>query len=191
MERACYRCGQTLDDSLAFCSSCGAPQIKVSRSPDQPAPEPGPVAPNSPHPIPPAAYDPASLVPGIDWWQFLRPVLPLAFLTGIATAVLPPLGFFVLLPANIVFSISRYRHRRPQPLRGGQGARMGAMTALLSFGVFLATFYLLWGTYRPLIVNKILETAAQNPDLQARQMMQWLATPEGLPIFMALFMGML
>ena len=117
--------------------------------------------------------------------------MPLSVLTGIVTAILPPLGFFVVLPAITILSISRYQHRRARSLRGGQGARMGALTAILSFAFFLATVSLLWGTYRPLIVNKIQEAAAQTPDAQTRQMMQWLATPEGLPVFLIMFMGMI
>jgi uncharacterized membrane protein len=191
MERACHRCGQTIDDNLAFCSSCGAPQIKVSRAPELPVPEAGSATPDLPHPAPVVAYDPSSLVSGIEWRHFLQVALPLSVLTGVVTVILPPLGFFVILPACTILSISRYQHRRARSLRGGQGARMGAMTATLSFGFFLATFSVLWGTYRSLIVGKIQEAAAQTPDLQARQMMQWLATPEGLPVFLIMFLGMI
>jgi hypothetical protein len=188
MERSCYRCGQTIDDSLLFCSSCGAPQIKVSR-PEPPPPEAGSAAPDSPGPAPVVAYGPASLVPGIEWRLFLRVALPLSALTGVVTAILPPIGILVVLPAITILSISRYQQRRSRSLRGGQGARMGALTAILSFGFFLAAFSLLWGSYRPMIVKQLLETAAQQPDPQIRQTVEWWATPEGLPVILAIFLG--
>jgi len=190
MERACYRCGQTIDDSLAFCSSCGAAQIRVSRPPEPPAPEADPAPPDSPGSIPVVAYGPAALVPGIEWRYFLQVALPLCVVTGVVTALLPPLGIFVVLPASTILSISRYQRRLSRALRGGQGARMGALTALFSLGFFLATFSVLWGTYRPLIVKQLLETAAQQPDPQIRQTVEWWATPEGLPVILAIFLGL-
>jgi hypothetical protein len=115
--------------------------------------------------------------------------LPLSALTGVVTAILPPIGILVVLPAITILSISRYQQRRSRSLRGGQGARMGALTAILSFGFFLAAFSLLWGSYRPMIVKQLLETAAQQPDPQIRQTVEWWATPEGLPVILAIFLG--
>ena len=124
---------------------------------------------------------------GIDWKYFLRTALPLAALTDVLTMILHPLAFFVLLPANLVWAISRYQRRRPIPIRSGQGARMGALMGLLSFAFFLAFFLVTvsfqHGQYRDIMVSRIHEIAAQNPDPQAQQMLQWFATPAGLVTF--------
>ncbi|HEV7675441.1 MAG TPA: hypothetical protein VGQ12_13000 [Candidatus Angelobacter sp.] len=124
---------------------------------------------------------------GIDWKYFLRTAAPLAALTDVLTMVLHPLAFFVLLPANLVWAISRYRRRRPIPIRSGQGARMGALMGLLSFAFFLAFFLVTVsvqrGQYRDIMVSRIHEIATQNPDPQAQQMLQWFATPDGLVVF--------
>ena len=189
MERDCYRCGQPINDSLAFCSSCGAPQIKVSRAPELPPSDSGSALPDSSRRAPVTAVEVASLGPRIEWRPFLRLALPLALLAGIVTAILPSLGFFVVLPAGTIFAILRYRQRRAHTLRGGQGARMGAATALLSFGFFVAAIVPGWPTLRPLLVTAIQERAAQTPDPQARQMAQWLATPEGAPVLLGAFLG--
>ena len=107
---------------------------------------------------------------GIDWKYFLFTALPLAALTDVLTMVLHPLAFFVLLPANLVWAISRYQRRRPIPIRSGQGARMGALMGLLSFAFFLAFFLVTvsfqHGQYRDMMVSRIHEIAAQNPDPQ-------------------------
>ena len=67
-----------------------------------------------------------ALSTGIAWKDFIRAAAPLAALTGILTVPLAPLGLFVLLPANLIWAIARYRRNRPLAIRAGQGARMGA-----------------------------------------------------------------
>ncbi len=64
----------------------------------------------------------------------------MAAFTGMLTVLLPALGLFVLLPASLIVAIYIYRRTRPAPMRGGQGARMGALMGLLSFGSFLVFF---------------------------------------------------
>jgi hypothetical protein len=132
---------------------------------------------------------------GIDWKYFLRTAAPLAFLTGMLTVALPALGLFILLPASLVWSIARYRRQRPVPLRRGQGAAMGTLIAVLSFGVFLFFFlagiYFKPSEYRDFALGRIHEAAARNPDPQSQQMLQWLATPDGLVVSTVIAMGMI
>jgi hypothetical protein len=75
----------------------------------------------------------------------------------------------------------------------GQGARMGAMMAALSFGFFLVSFFislsLFWADFRNTMIAKIHEIAAQNPDPQAQQMMQRFTTPDGFIVFTAMVLG--
>ncbi|HXO38470.1 MAG TPA: hypothetical protein VN872_07520 [Candidatus Acidoferrum sp.] len=189
MQSDCYRCGHPSEGQLAFCSACGAPQIRVSRAIQSPPEEPPASETDLPSgPLLDAAEprELATLV-GIDWKYFLRTAAPLAALTDVLTMVLHPLAFFVLLPANLLWAISRYRRRRPIPIRSGQGARMGALMGLLSFAFFLAFFLLSisfqHGQYRDIMVGRIHEIATQNPDPQAQQMLQWFATPDGLVVF--------
>lgn len=109
---------------------------------------------------------------------------------------LHPLALFVFLPANLVWAISRYRRNRPIAIRSGQGARMGALMGLLSFAFFLAFFLIglifQHGQYRDIMITKIHQISAQNPDPQAQQMLQWFTTPDGLITFtvFALVMGL-
>ena len=194
MQNICYRCGRPIEEQTPFCSACGAPQIRVS-TPEQPLEVPEKRPQDLPpelakRPFPP---DGLALSGGIAWKDFIHAATPLAAVTGILTVPLAPLGLFVLLPANLIWAIARYRRNRPISIRAGQGARMGALMGALSFGFFLACFLAtitLWRTqYRELMIARINEIAAQNPDLQAQQMTQWLATPHGLIVFTALGLG--
>lgn len=193
MQNICYRCGRPIEGQPAFCAACGAPQIRVSTpAPAENAQAPAPDLPSFPE----ARFSSSQglvLTSGIGWLDFIRAAAPLAALTGILTLALPPLGLFVLLPANLVWAISRYLRRRPMALRGGQGARMGAMMGALSFGFFLASFFaslsLFWADFHNVMVDRIHEIAAQNPDPQAQQMMRWFATPDGFVVFTAISLG--
>jgi hypothetical protein len=123
--------------------------------------------------------------PGIAWRHFLRLALPLALLTGIVTTLLFLPGLLVVLPATSIWAISRYQQRHHRLLRGGQGVRMGAMSAILSFGFFLAIIAPGLEKMRPSLVTQLQEKAAQTPDPQARQMVLWLATQDAWPVLIA------
>lgn len=193
MQNICYRCGDAIEGQPAFCPACGAPQIRVSARAQPLENAEAPAAdfqfPEAPFPATQGLF----LTSEISWRDFIRAAAPLAALTGILTLVLPPLGFFVLLPANLVWAISRYRRNRPLAIRAGQGARMGAMMGFLSFGFFLLSFFaglpLFWAGFHSAMLAKIHEIAAQNPDPQAQQMMQWFATPNGFITFTAIGLG--
>jgi hypothetical protein len=194
MQSICYRCGGPLEGQTTFCPACGAPQIRVS-TPAQPAEDAGTSAPGFPSftEAPFSASQGIALTAGIAWQDFIRAAAPQAAITGILTLLLPPLGLFVLLPANLVWAIARYLRRRPMALGSGQGARMGAMMGALSFGFFLIAFFacisLFWTEFRNVMIGRIYEIAAQNPDPQAQQITQWFATPHGFMVFTAISLG--
>ena len=195
MQRDCYRCRQPIEQQVAFCSACGAPQIRVSRPQEQPSEEPVlPEVELTTEQIAAVSGVPANLVgrSGIQWKSFARTAAPMAALTGMLTVLRPALGLFVFLPASLIVAIYIYRRTRPAPMRGRQGARMGALMGLLSFGSFLVFFLIAISLNQPkyheLIVGKIQEIAAQNPDQQAQQMLQWFATPDGMITFTVMFL---
>lgn len=198
MQRDCYRCGRPIEEQLAFCSACGAPQIRVSSASEQPPEIPDGLGPDltSSQPALPLPSPPGlARVDGIEWKYFLRTAAPLAALTGMLTLPLPPLGLFVLLPASLIWAISRYRQRHNAPLRSGQGARMGALMGLLSFGFFLAFFlttvFLNQAGYRKMMLGPIQERAAQFPDQQSQQVLQWFATTNGLIALTVMFLALI
>ena len=191
MQSDCHRCGHPIEGQLPFCPSCGAPQIRVSRAIELSQEEATASDSGLPAPSLPVSALPSELstTAGIDWKYFLRTAIPLAALTDVLTMTLHPLALFVLLPANLLWAISRYRRHRPIAIRSGQGARMGAMMGLLTFTFFFAFFLISISfqrtQYHDLMVSQIQQISAQNPDPQAQQILQWFTTPDGLIAFTA------
>ena len=195
MQRDCYRCGSPIEEQLAFCSTCGAPQIRVSRAPDPPSHAPDGLgsdltSSSQPAPLPPFPADLARGA-GIEWKYFLRITAPLAAFIGILTIPLTPLGLLVLLPASLIWSISRYRQRYPAPLRRRTRCAHGRSYGtpylwFLSGCCFLAAISLNPAKYRELVLNVTQEAATRNPDPQVQQTLQWFATPDGLIVFTAI-----
>jgi hypothetical protein len=190
MQRDCYRCGNPIEEQIAFCPACGAPQIRVSR-PIEPLAEVQdlPEAELTSDQVAAISSTPANLVgrSGIQWKSFARTATPLAALTGIFTVMAPPLGFFFLFPASLIAAIYIYRRTRPAPMRGGQGARMGALMGFLSFIFFMifliAIFFLKPSIYKASVIDAVQQVAAWNPDQQFQQLQQLVSTPEGLIAF--------
>jgi cytochrome b561 len=190
MQRDCYRCRQPIEEQVAFCSACGAPQIRVSRPQEQTSEEPTlPEVELTTEQIAAVSGVPANLVgrSGIQWKSFARTAAPMAALTGILTVLIPPLGYFILLPASLILSIHIYRRRRPAPMRGGQGARLGAMMGFFSFIFFaiflIGIFCLSPSVYQASVMDAIQQMASWNPGQQVQQLKQLASTHDGLVAF--------
>jgi len=92
---------------------------------------------------------------------------------GISSLIFGPVAWLILLPGSILLAMHLYRRRRPESLTGLQGAKMGAVTGLMSFAffaVFLGTFVTFdYGQYKQLI-----ETALASNPSTAQQLTQTL-----------------
>lgn len=171
-----------MEDGTPFCAQCGAPQIRVGGAESA-----------EPHSYPGVAGSPS--YPGstsIQWSQ----ALPSAALAGLIAAGLMfiPLGAFGLgMIAAGVLAVLFYRRRNPLGnLTPGIGARLGALSGILGFGmfgIFTAVEVLVFhsgGELRAALLEAVQQSVARTSDPQARQMLDYLKSPPGLALVMAL-----
>jgi hypothetical protein len=172
-----------VEDGLAFCPQCNAPQIRVAGAEAlAPAPEFTAAA-----QVSPAAVAPST---GIQWSQ----AVPAAALAGllVSFAIVIPLGAFgVGMAAAGVLSVLLYRRRIPSAnLTPAMGARLGAASGALGFGIFavLAALQMLvfrsGGQIRAALLEAIQQSAARSTDPQAQQAVEFLKSPQGFAVIM-------
>jgi len=191
VEQTCHRCSAVVNPDNAFCSQCGAPQVRV------------------PEALTPACAtgnpDPAtSDVLGQGSSQFMnwRHALPSASTAGLVMAVASTLPIVsALFPLWMLgggwLAVVLYRRRTPLPMLSSTiGGKIGALAGLLGF-LFFAIFtssYLAIATLvmhqgeqiRALLRGALDQAAANNHDVQA--ISQWAQTPEGLAVLVVFSM---
>ena len=116
--------------------------------------------------------------------------LPLSILAGFLSIFNPLLGCFAVM-GMAVWGVFRYRKQFGE-ISAGIGARIGALTAFLSFIFFLVLHWLsstirllpsfLGNVNRQEMIKQIHETAARNSDPRAQEIMRWFTTDQGLTV---------
>jgi hypothetical protein len=187
MERPCYRCGTQIEEQTPFCSSCGAPQIKVSVRSSVADPATPPLPPGTPGELPPLNV-PVVLRSGeIHWNKFLRIALPWTLLSAVGWAYFWIVGIAVLLSV-VIFAVKRYRREQASPLSAGQGARMGAVMGLISatagFILFAIPVVLDPADLRRQLVFLVQQKTGGNPDPYLQRFAQWVVSDQGLWVFL-------
>jgi hypothetical protein len=180
VEHPCYQCNTPVEDGTAFCPHCGAAQIRVASEEIRQPGEAGEVL---------AQSDPVALA-AIEWSQ----ALPSAALAGLIAAGL----MFILARALVlgmiaagVLAVLFYRRRNPRgTLSSGMGARLGAVSGVLGFGisaVFTAVEMLVFhsgGEVRAFLLEAIEQSARRASDPQAQQYVNYFKSPPGLLVMM-------
>ena len=173
-----------MEDGTTFCPHCGAAQIRVASEDVRQSGEPAEVLAQS-RPVASA---------GIQWSQ----ALPAAALAGLIAAGL----MFILVKSGVLWMISAgilavllYRRRNPGgTLSPGMGARLGAVSGVLGFGIFAlftAVEILVFhsgGQLRAALLEAIEQSALRASDPQAQQYVTYFKSPPGLALFMALML---
>jgi hypothetical protein len=124
----------------------------------------------------------------LDWPQAL-PSAGIALLAAIFIIVVSkstPLG---MLAAGFL-SVVLYRRRCPaSPVTAGMGARLGALTGVLGFGM-VAAILALWTAFRSgkeihdAFLTYVQQTAAQSSDPHMQQVLELFKTSEGFTFIM-------
>jgi hypothetical protein len=171
-----------VEDGIAFCPNCSAPQIRVAAAEFSTPSLSG-------FPAQSLAY----AAPGaIQWPQ----ALPSAALAGLIAALLMfvPLGAFGIgMIASGVLAVLFYRRRRLAiALTPSAGAKLGALSGIFGFGIFgffTALEVLVFhsgGQLRTALLEAVQQSAARTSDPQAQQVLEYLKTPPGLTLVMAM-----
>ena len=189
MEHSCYQCGVAVDEGIAFCPQCNAPQIRVIAGEAITSLDiDSDLEVNSP-----GSYDNQRPVTALQWSH----ALPAAAMGGLIAAVVMiipagPLGLVMLATAGAL-SVLFYRRRNPvAALTPGAGARLGALSGVLGFGIFAIVtaiemlVFRTGGQLRDAMLQAIQQSAARSSDPQAQQAVEYLKSPQGLALMMAL-----
>jgi hypothetical protein len=191
MDHSCYKCGHSIEDGKAFCSQCGAPQIRVA----------------IPEAVAEAILPDNSVLPGLvgeaeqrfpgapissaptRWSYTLRPC---ALAAGVAV-VLMFLGlnpFVAALGAGFLGATFFQRHRPGTVIRPAGGARLGAFSGVLLFGMstileLLAVVILHKGAeIQSEMMDKVQQAAARYPGPQVQPFLDFVKSPGGFAFMM-------
>jgi hypothetical protein len=176
-----------VQEGVAFCPQCNAPQIRVA-VPEPMTPLPAGLGVESASRAFP--YFSSRQASGIDWSQ----ALPATALAGFIAAILmmTPLaavGLGMLIGGSL--SVVFYRRRSPVAnITPGIGTRLGLVSGVLGgcvFSVMVCVQAFLrhdWGEIRQKVVEVIEQAAARNPDPQAQQAVEFLKTDQGVALIM-------
>ncbi|MFB3813587.1 MAG: hypothetical protein ACE14L_05700 [Terriglobales bacterium] len=185
-----------MEEGVAFCPNCNAPQIRVTGLPNRPATPPLP--PDNPEQMQPPAerveLRPEQRVttpPHLDWSRAMPGALLGALLVAMAMVV--PFAAPVLLMATAgLFSAAMYQRRSGTQLTPGLGARAGMVGGVLGFAVMVAMLALQFaaGGERliTLLRQTISEQIARSGGPRAQQMMEQFLTPGGLAMLVGIAM---
>jgi len=190
MEQPCYQCGQAVEEGVAFCPHCSAPQIRVVIAEPATAPALG-VATDAAATVPrPTAETVPVLALPIQWSRAIGPCALAALVASLLVllGLYPLVGLFSAGFLTVVF----YRQRQGGiAVMPGAGARLGALSGLMAFGV-LALLFALASTVpdtrakmREQLTDGAQKWLASRPaDPQVQAALAQLKTPEGFAMAM-------
>lgn len=210
MEHVCYRCGQPVEEGLAFCENCKAPQIRVELASENAAAT-EPIRPGIPGDMQPPARPVELTGTSRPYVSAPRPFLwrdafPGAILAGGVVGLswmIPPIGFLLWPLTAGVLGVIFYKRRVPDAvITKGVGARVGAITGVFGFLIFavLAGLSMLVAgreKFHEQLNIAFQQAAARNPDPQMQATMQSFMTPGGIALmfvfgslfFLVMFVG--
>jgi hypothetical protein len=192
MQTACHRCGAVVEEGTAFCPQCGAAQIRVS-----------PPAASATPPLPPGT--PAGMQPPVamgapgelDWGTGFRVAAIAGLVAGIPSGI-PGLsiGCCIWVLAAGAMTVKLYQRQQPaySVVTAGMGARLGAVAGIVGYFAFLVISFLINTTggrranIREAMLKSLRDSAANNPDPNAQQVIQWMSSPGGMAFVVVLIL---
>jgi hypothetical protein len=191
MEHPCHKCGQAVEDGVAFCSHCGAPQIRVAMA----------QAPEAALSVNEAVLSADHVgAPGTEalahgsYTVYWPHALPACAIAALVAALLMCLGLMVPILAMLgagFLAVVLYRRRTSGGfLKAWTGAQIGAASGLFSFGmaaiieaVAVAVFRS-GGQIRGKMLEAIQQASSRTSDPQAQQVFDYFKSPAGMAVMM-------
>jgi len=190
MEHPCYKCGQTVEEGIAFCPHCAAPQIRVVVA--EPAPVPltfaAATTAQESAPLPASQTVPVLALP-MQWSEAFRPCA----LAALVASLLMALGlnpFVAMFSVGFLAVVFYRQRRRGVVLKPRTGAGLGALAGLLWFAIssiLEALVVILFHKGPELsseLVKRIQQAASQTSDPQVLAVFDRLKSPGGLEVLM-------
>ena len=190
MEHPCSKCGVTVEDGIAFCPHCRAPQIRVLTNDHTTESS------TSALPIPSDSRLVASaLRPSSVHWRQALPAAALGGVTAIVALMIPMAAWGPAYAVGGAIAVLIY-HRRAQALTSGAGAKIGAASGAFAF---LIMCILMLGMYvyhpdelRKGITDSLAQLSSRGYDPQGtQQAIEILNNPSGLGFFVGVGLAML
>lgn len=187
MEQPCYKCGLAVEEGIAFCPHCSAPQIRVIIA--EPASVPAvhsevSVGIQEQTPLPASQTVPVLAV-SMEWSRAIKPCTLAAMVACLLMALHlhPLMAIFTAGLLSVIF----YRLNAPgAAIKASSAAGLGALSGLLWFAI-VAIFSILdllvlnkGQEFRSEIINQIGQAASQTTDPQGLAVLNWFKTPGGL-----------
>ena len=191
MDHPCHKCGEAVEDGVPFCSHCEAPQIRVL------LPEPLPVPAYS---ADASSSQAAVILPGsltasgislpFSWSRALRPcaLATLVAILLVGLRLYPPVAMF----GAGILAVAFYRQRNPgSAITPGAGARLGAISGLLWFGMTAALGALVaalgkGSELKDEVIKRMDQAGAGTTDPQVLSTLDYLKTPGGFALIIVL-----
>ena len=202
-----------MEEGIAFCPHCGAPQIRVAmpESTPPPAPEiqpqvPPPPAPQYPYPATNWPQQPGYQTyqaAAVQWDYAWKGALMTGIAAGVLSAIpLVSLGCCLWILGAGALSASLYQKNVPNTVvTPGMGMKIGALAGLFGFlinGILTTLTFVVFRSnsdFRQAMQEQMNKQMAASPDPKAQQMMQqmmdWLSTPAGMAVFLVIVMVVL
>jgi hypothetical protein len=185
VEYPCYQCGATVQEGVAFCRQCNAPQIRVAVAEPSTSPV---VITDQERTSPLYPYLMSQPATGIDWSKGL-PATALAGLIAAFLMMTPLAAFGLGMVIGGGLSVVFYRRRNPVAnITPRMGSRLGMASGALGgciFTVLLTAATVIlngWEQIRQKVIELVAQTAARNPDPQAQQALEFFKTEQGVAL---------
>lgn len=189
MEQACYKCRQVVEEGVAFCPHCSAPQIRVVISEPVPLPAAIGAIDSRASTVLPASQTVPVLALPMQWSEAFRPCALAALVASLLMAM--GLNPFVAMFSVGFLAVVFYRQRRREVvLKVTAAAGLGALGGLLWFAMSslletLVVIFLHKGPeLRGELLAKIQQAASQANDPQVQAVFERFKSQSGLEVLM-------